>query len=602
MKYRYGILILVAFLWTLPGSGQVTTAQATDAIENARIHADFAASAGAKRYAPTLIEDAMTRLDMAREELADDDESAAYRSAVESAEASIAAEAKSKWLSTAAEIRTLRSDLDRLGAALEPISLVDEPAIVLPSAENSRERVKQARELMNEAKALRPTGAEGAELERADALLGSAEKIVNQAKNNETANHLAYVASMMARQAIYLTRLRELAGVLPELRLRRTELAQAEAARQAEQARLQRESAERELERMRQRLEQEQSQRAAEQAEITRLRDNLRKQQEVLVAELSGSRVARIEAERRLDTLRAEYETSLRSKASDSTEIEKLRQRVEDQELRLSEIRRGEQQSEAALLREIEALRKDLREQRELGRIPEEELRRQEQELRQRESQIEKLRRERTDEMEARQKAQEDFQTRVVAAERQMRETMREREELESRLSEERQAREQAERELERTRAQLAEREKLENERRSELESMKAQLAELAETRSDERGFIVTLPGLFFDTGKATLKAGTKANLAKIAGLLDQMDRVRIIVEGHTDSVGAEQMNQRLSESRAGAVHDYLVEQGVEAAAITTVGRGESQPIATNDTAEGRSKNRRVEIVIEELD
>ena len=593
---------MTAFLWTMPGFAQVSPGEASEAIANAEVHADFAARAGAKRYAPTLIEDAMIRLERAKAELRDDHESKAHQAALQSTEASIAAEAKAKWLSAVAEIRTLRGDLERLGATLEPLALVEEEALVLPDGENSRERVKAAREVVDAARAMRPTGAEGADLDRAEILLGSAEKIVDQAKNNSTADHLAYVAAMKARQAIYLTRLRELAGVLPELRLRRTELAQAEAAREAELARRQRQEAERELELMRQRLEAEQSQRAAEQAEIRRLRENLQKQQEVLAAELSGARTARIEAEQRLDFLRAQYESAIRNADADSAKIETLRQQVEDQELRLTEIRRSELQSETALLREIEALRADLRAERDRGRIPDEELRRQEQQLREREMQIEQLRSARNQELDQRRRDEEQFRARIAAAEQQMRETLQQRDELQKRLTQERAAREEAERELQRMRGEMAERERVETERRAELEAMKAQLAELAETRADERGFILTLPGLFFDTGKATLKAGTRANLSKIADLLERMDRVRIIVEGHTDSVGSAEMNQRLSESRARAVRDYMVEQGVAPTEITTVGHGESQPIATNDTAEGRSKNRRVEIVIEELD
>lgn len=600
MKHRCLTLLMTAFLWTLPSFGQVTPGQATEAIENAEVHADFAARAGAKRYAPTLMEEAMVRLDRAREELRNNREAGALKAAMESSEASMAAEAKARWLRTAGEVETVRGDLERLGATLEPLALIEEEALVLPELETSRERVAEARQLVNTVKAMRPTGAEGTKLEQAETLIGSAEKIVREAKNNSTADYLAHVASMMARQAMYETRLRELDSVLPELRERRTELAQAEAAREAEVARLQREAAERERDLMRQRLEAEQSQRAAEQAEIRRLREDLQKQQEVLAAQLSGAQTARIEAQQRLEHLRTEYEAALRADI-DAASTERLRQRIEDQELRLAEIRRQEQQSEAALLREIEALRSDLRRERERGRIPEDELRRQERDLRERESQIEQMRRERNQDLEIRQRREEEFRRRIDEAEEQARETVRQREELERRLTEERNARQEAERELERLRSESAERERIAAERRQELDAMKAQLAELAETRADERGFIVTLPGLFFDTGKSTLKAGTKSNLAKIAGLLDQMDRVRIIVEGHTDSVGSTQMNQRLSEARARAVRDHLVEQGVDAEHITTVGRGESQPIATNDTSEGRSKNRRVEIVIEEL-
>lgn len=597
---RHGFTILMMVVLALPVAGQVAPGGAAEAIENAEVHANFAATAGARTYAPTLYGDAMIRLERARKELENGEETRAARAAIESAEASMAAEAKSKWLSTVAEIRTLRSDLDRLGARLEPLGLIEEKPILLPETETSRERVAHARAIVDEALEFQPTGPEGDLARRAELLVGSAEKIVRQTKNNAVADHLAYVSSMLARQAIYGTRLRELSVILPELRLRRTELAQAEAAREAELARREREDAERELEIVRRQLEEEQGRREVEQAEIRRLRDNLQKQQEVLVAELSGARTARIEAEQRLDHLRGQYEAALRDSGIESENVESLRLRVEDQELRLEEIRREELESERALKREIEALRADLRVERERGRIPEEELRRQERELREREAQIEQMRRARNENLEMQRRAEEEFRLRTAEADRRMREMARQSEELERDLSSERAAREQAEQELQSMRAEVAERERIERERQEEMEGMKAQLAELAETRADERGFIVTLPGLFFDTGMATLKTGTKANLSKVAGLLEQMDRVRIIVEGHTDSVGSAEMNQKLSEARAAAVRDYLVTAGVDPVEVTTVGRGESQPIASNDSAEGRSRNRRVEIVIEE--
>ncbi|MDQ3282353.1 MAG: OmpA family protein [Acidobacteriota bacterium] len=127
---------------------------------------------------------------------------------------------------------------------------------------------------------------------------------------------------------------------------------------------------------------------------------------------------------------------------------------------------------------------------------------------------------------------------------------------------------------------------------------MQQSLSQLAQTRQSERGFIVTLPGLFFDTGKAVLKPGARNTLSKIADQLRVNDEIRISVEGHTDAVGSEELNQRLSEKRAAAVRDYLVNRGVSADRITTVGLGESAPIATNDDASGRQQNRRVELVI----
>ena len=127
---------------------------------------------------------------------------------------------------------------------------------------------------------------------------------------------------------------------------------------------------------------------------------------------------------------------------------------------------------------------------------------------------------------------------------------------------------------------------------------MQAELAKLAQTRTTERGFIVTLPGLFFDTGKSALKAGARNTLSRIADQLRINDQLTITIEGHTDSVGSDASNQALSERRAAAVRDYRVSRNVPAGRMTVTGLGETTPVATNDTAAGRQQNRRVELVI----
>ncbi|HEX9986305.1 MAG TPA: OmpA family protein [Thermoanaerobaculia bacterium] len=124
------------------------------------------------------------------------------------------------------------------------------------------------------------------------------------------------------------------------------------------------------------------------------------------------------------------------------------------------------------------------------------------------------------------------------------------------------------------------------------------ELARLAATRQDPRGLIVTLPGIFFDTGKAQLKPGSRSTLTNIARQIASDPNVRVSVEGHTDSVGSDATNQRLSELRASAVRDALVAAGIPADRITAIGRGEEAPIATNNTAAGKQQNRRVELVI----
>jgi outer membrane protein OmpA-like peptidoglycan-associated protein len=127
---------------------------------------------------------------------------------------------------------------------------------------------------------------------------------------------------------------------------------------------------------------------------------------------------------------------------------------------------------------------------------------------------------------------------------------------------------------------------------------MQQELGRLATTRRDARGLIVTLPGIFFDTGKSQLTPGARNTLTKIADQLKGESTVRIAVEGHTDSVGSDDSNQRLSEARANAVRDFLVNAGVSSAAISSSGQGEGVPVATNNTAAGRQQNRRVELII----
>lgn len=102
----------------------------------------------------------------------------------------------------------------------------------------------------------------------------------------------------------------------------------------------------------------------------------------------------------------------------------------------------------------------------------------------------------------------------------------------------------------------------------------------------------------FFDFDRATLKPEGRNILDQVAAQVQQLNLESLIAVGHTDSVGSDAYNQRLSERRAAAVKSYLVSKGVPADQIIASGRGESQPVASNATREGRAKNRRVEIEI----
>jgi outer membrane protein OmpA-like peptidoglycan-associated protein len=132
--------------------------------------------------------------------------------------------------------------------------------------------------------------------------------------------------------------------------------------------------------------------------------------------------------------------------------------------------------------------------------------------------------------------------------------------------------------------------------------AMRAQLSEqlnkILETRDSARGLIVSMSDVLFDTGQYTLKPGAREKLAKVAGILIAYPGLAIQVGGYTDNVGGDDMNQKLSENRAGAVRDFLIQQGVETNSVSAVGFGNTLPVASNDNSAGRQENRRVELVV----
>ncbi|MBL8242374.1 MAG: DUF4398 and OmpA-like domain-containing protein [Bryobacterales bacterium] len=120
----------------------------------------------------------------------------------------------------------------------------------------------------------------------------------------------------------------------------------------------------------------------------------------------------------------------------------------------------------------------------------------------------------------------------------------------------------------------------------------------ILETRDSARGLIVNMSDVLFDIGKFTLRPETREKLARISGIVLAHPGLRLDVEGHTDSTGSDELNQKLSENRAAATREYLLAQGLNPDSVTTRGLGKTQPIAPNDTAANRQKNRRVEMVI----
>jgi outer membrane protein OmpA-like peptidoglycan-associated protein len=136
----------------------------------------------------------------------------------------------------------------------------------------------------------------------------------------------------------------------------------------------------------------------------------------------------------------------------------------------------------------------------------------------------------------------------------------------------------------------------------SEKAELRAQLLSqfnaILQTRDTARGLVVNMSDVLFDSGKYTLRPAAREKLAKVAGIVSGHPGLRLDVEGYTDSVGGDDYNLRLSEQRGAAVRDYLTQQGMSSNSVTSKGLGESQPVASNDTASGRQENRRVELVI----
>lgn len=207
-----------------------------------------------------------------------------------------------------------------------------------------------------------------------------------------------------------------------------------------------------------------------------------------------------------------------------------------------------------------------------------------------------------------------------------------ERERQQAELAQAEEARQRAEAEAARARAQAEEerarreaeearrseqdaREKAEDARRQEEEARRAaaraeqekqalraqlldQFNRILPTRDTPRGLLVTMADVLFDFGKYNLRPGAREALAKLSGIVLAHPGLELDIEGHTDSVGSDETNQKLSEKRAEAVRDYLTQQGLDPHVLRMRGFGETMPVADNDTSKGRQQNRRVEIIV----
>ncbi len=156
--------------------------------------------------------------------------------------------------------------------------------------------------------------------------------------------------------------------------------------------------------------------------------------------------------------------------------------------------------------------------------------------------------------------------------------------------------------ETDKARAAAAQSDSLRQQAEKEKQELRArllqQLNSILATRDSARGLIANMSDVLFRSGSFELLPGARERLAKVSGIVLAYPSLHVAVEGHTDSVGGDDYNQELSEHRAESVRDYFVQQGIPANAIEARGFGKSEPIASNDTPEGRQQNRRVELVL----
>jgi len=558
-----------------------------------------AEAAGAATLAPELYNEAADRLRQARStwnsSTREGRDGAALR-AVEAGNAAAAAEAQAHLLAANAEIRNLRTDITRFGATPATFDL-HVPSGNITRGITSLDRVIVAENALRQARQAGGDRVAAADLTRAENTLKTARLLANQRKQDDSADHIAYVAEMLSRRAEYVARRELLNPGLPELRAERTRLAQRAEDTRALVEQTRRLEAEQQATELRRQLEEQSANRQAEQAEIERLRQQVIANETQFRTRLEEDRTARIAAEQTLDQLVAQYQIALAERGASSVEAEQLRRQMEDQSLALRAIQDRERASETSMGNQISSLEQALERERNEGRLTTDVLAQREDQLRRQREELQRLAGEREVSERRRVDAENARTTAIAEADRKRADAEAQSERLRQQIAEERSRAAETEAELARAQQELSRRDAVSQQR---IESMQQELSKLAATRTSERGFIVTLPGLFFDTGKSALKAGARNTLTKIADQLRLNEGTQVAIEGHTDSVGTEPFNQALSEKRAIAVRDYLVGRGVPASRINITGLGETSPVATNDTPAGRQQNRRVELVISE--
>jgi outer membrane protein OmpA-like peptidoglycan-associated protein len=596
----------------------------------------LAASAGAQTYAKSLYDDAAYRIRFVQENMNSPRPATQEQARMRAREALFAARAawaKARWLSTNANANNLQEDIRRFGGTSNVNLPSEDPTIDYRRGSTTKERIATAQAAIDQA---RSAGAERTvpdnDLASAAGDLDSARKVSrNGSDNSDVADYLAYLAEMIARRAYYVARFNESSLAVPDLQLQRTRLAQTYSEQQTTSERTQREEAERRAAALQQQLNSEAANRQAQSEELDRLRQQVDETRRAMQQRVESDRSARIQAEQDLDTSMRAYEAAAVN--GNQADLDRLRRQVEDQEIALRAVQERERLDAQAMSADITAMRNSPNPQNDLITQRQADLDAYQRELNadiaarteiqkhhesavaiaaQQRQQSEQQTQAYRAEIEQAQQAAERAQQRAAQTQQQLTEAQQaaqtaqqQAQQTQQQLTQQvqqqqveaekaRQAAQAAQAELGRTREELARRDAEARQLR-----MQQELARIAATKQESRGLVVTLPsGIFFDSGKSTLKTGAKKTLDRIAQQLTGDSAIRVVVEGHTDSTGTAEKNMALSEKRAQAVREYLVSKGVPDAQITAAGKGESEPLATNKTVAGRQQNRRVEWVI----
>ena len=611
------IITCVLVLATIPVAAQTTReaiAQGEMNLETQALQLIAAAeNAGAPALAASLYDEAQFRIKSAQANWNSKDARTRELSRLQAEEALWAARAalaKSQWLSTNLAIQQLQNDITRFGGRAD-VTVRDEPSnIDYGRGTTTKSRIDTAQAAIDQARAAGAEQIAGNDLKPAQDNVNTSRKINSANRSSVSADHLAFVAEMIARRAYYMARSAESARYIPGLQISRTNLAQQASAAQAAAEHAQREQAERDRAALAQQLAAEQANREAQADEVARLRLQLDESRRSADQRAETDRAARLQAEQQLDDLTRRYQAAIAS--GNAADVERLRGQVEDQQISLRSIQERERLNEQSMGTEIESLRTELQNARQQGTVASDALAERQTAVERREQELQALKREREADLANRTEVERQNQAAIADAQRRRQDAEAQAMQLKAQLE---QAQQQAQQQAQASQAELDRSRQEAQNARAELDRTRQQLAQsdlearrlrmqqnlnkVATTKSSDRGLVVTLSsGILFDSGKSTLKPGAKRTLTRIAAQLKGDESVRIAVEGHTDNVGTTMKNQTLSEKRANAVRSFLVNAGISTEKITATGLGEKDPVATNKTATGRQTNRRVELVI----